>query len=91
VVEQRGWGKVPPKALLEVAKGKRIIDLEIDMLRKAGVDNIIMATGIQSEAFKRVLGDGSDFDVLLQYAEDESFSRNRRGSAKSDGVTSTRS
>lgn len=44
-----------PKCLLELESGKTIIEHQIDMLKKCGVSNIIVAVGYLKEKIKAVL------------------------------------
>lgn len=53
-----------PKSFLEI-NGKKLIEYNLDMLRKIGVDKIIIVTGYREEAFEELTKDMAD--VILKY------------------------
>src|SRR5215469_4983720 len=58
-----------PKALVELA-GKPFIDHQLHLLHRNGVRKIVFCLGYLGEMVEQHLGDGSRFDMQLQYAYD---------------------
>ena len=58
---------VTPKPLLEVG-GKRLIEWHLEKLAAAGVRNIVINTSHLAEQFSAALGDGSRWDLHIDYA-----------------------
>lgn len=59
-----------PKAMVKV-NGKSILERQIEVLKKYGVDNIIMIVGHLKEAIIEYFGDGSKFGVSIDYIVEE--------------------
>jgi len=59
-----------PKPLLEVA-GKPLIVWHIENLKKAGFSEIIINIAWLGDQIPKALGDGSAFDVNLQYSDEQ--------------------
>ena len=57
-----------PKSLLPVG-GRPILEYQIDLLREAGVREIVMLIGHLGEKIKYHFGDGSKFGVRIVYVE----------------------
>ena len=60
-----------PKPLLPVGE-KPILQLIIEQLREAGIRDLILATGYQSELIQAFCGDGSKLDVRITYVKEPS-------------------
>jgi len=56
-----------PKCLLELEKGKTIIDFQIQILEKCGVKNIIVIVGYLHELIRKHLGDKVNYLEFLDY------------------------
>ena len=69
-----------PKPMVPVA-GKPILEHQINWLRHAGVTDIVLLVGHLSAAIEEYFGDGSKFDVRLQYSR-EYTPHGRRGAIK---------
>src|SRR5207244_9008866 len=59
--------RVVNKHLLDVF-GEPMVYFPIRALAGAGITDVVLVTGDQIPQFKRLLGDGSEFGVSLQYA-----------------------
>jgi glucose-1-phosphate thymidylyltransferase len=60
-----------PKPLIEL-DGVPILFLQIDWLKKSGLDEIILCIGYRKEAIMERIGDGSRFGIKVEYViEDE--------------------
>lgn len=59
-----------PKTLLKV-QGKPLLEHNIDLLKKYGVMNIIIAIAHKGEMIKEYFGDGSLFGVNISYVEEK--------------------
>lgn len=59
-----------PKTMLPVG-GKPIIQYNIEALRDAGVEEILLITGYCEEIIKDYFGDGGDFGVKIKYITQE--------------------
>jgi len=58
-----------PKPLIPVA-GKPLIEYTIEMLREAGVREIILAVGHLGDKLKEAVGNGSKYGVTISYSEE---------------------
>ncbi len=58
-----------PKPLIKVA-GKSLIEYHIDNLAKAGITEIIINTAWLADKIHRELGDGSKYNVSIQYSDE---------------------
>lgn len=59
-----------PKQLLPVGS-EPLIGYQLRQLAAVGVERVVLATAHQAEAFESLLGDGSHFDVSLEYSREE--------------------
>lgn len=59
-----------PKPLVEV-QGKPIIQYNIDLLKRHGVKNIILAIGHMGDQIKALYGDGKSHGLKITYVEEE--------------------
>ncbi len=57
-----------PKPMLEYG-GKPILERIVECLKNLGVDEIVMVVGHLKEEITKHFGDGSDFGVRIEYAE----------------------
>ena len=55
-----------PKCMLEVA-GKRIIDRQLDCIKRIGIDNIIIVTGHKRDTIERGLGNNFKYRFYKDY------------------------
>lgn len=60
-----------PKPLMEI-RGKTIIQHNIELLKKYGIRDILIAVGYKADKIKKALGDGKKFDVDITYIEEKS-------------------
>ena len=58
-----------PKPLLELG-GKRLIEIHIEKLAAAGIENIVINTSYHAEKFPLALGDGSRWGVSIHYSHE---------------------
>ena len=58
-----------PKSLLPVA-GDPFVAHQLRLLQKSGVQRVILCVGYLGEMIERVVGDGRDFGVKIEYAYD---------------------
>ena len=58
-----------PKALIEVA-GKPFITHQIEALKKQGISRIVLCVGFLGDKIQQALGDGSRWDVQIDYIFD---------------------
>ncbi len=58
-----------PKALLDVA-GEPFIDHQLHLLRKNGVEDVVICAGFLGEQIQEHVGDGRAFDVRVLYSVD---------------------
>jgi NDP-sugar pyrophosphorylase family protein len=58
-----------PKPLLPVGE-RPIVQIIIEQLRDAGIDELILATGYQAELVEAFCGDGSKFGVSISYVKE---------------------
>jgi glucose-1-phosphate thymidylyltransferase len=59
-----------PKALMPLA-GKAILTHNVERIRDAGIDDIVVVIDAESAAIPRTLGDGSSLNVRLRYVVQE--------------------
>lgn len=59
-----------PKALVDVA-GKPFIHHQLELLRAAGIQRVVLCVAHLAEQLEAALGDGSRFGVELRYSHDE--------------------
>lgn len=60
-----------PKSLIPVA-GRPFVDWQLELLQRAGVENVVMLIGHMGEAIQAHLGDGSRFGVQVRYSDEGS-------------------
>lgn len=58
-----------PKALLEVA-GRPFIEHQLALLRREGVDRVVLCVGFLGEMIKACVGDGTGFGLSVSYSFD---------------------
>src|SRR5882757_2574734 len=58
-----------PKALLEVA-GRPFIEHQLALLRREGVDRVVLCVGFLGEMIKARVGDGTGFGLSVSYSFD---------------------
>jgi NDP-sugar pyrophosphorylase family protein len=60
-----------PKVLLPVG-GRPLLELQLEWLKRAGIDSAVLCLDYKPEAVRARFGDGSDFGIRLRYSVDES-------------------
>jgi NDP-sugar pyrophosphorylase family protein len=60
---------VIPKSLVEVA-GKPFIKHQIELLRRNHIERVVICLGFLGEQIEKILGDGSDFGLQINYVHD---------------------
>ena len=60
-----------PKPMLEVAPGKPILEVILEGIVAAGVQEIFIVTGFRAEVIERYFGDGSKWGARLRYGRQE--------------------
>lgn len=58
-----------PKSLIELA-GKPFICHQLEYLRKQGIDSVVLCIGYLGEMIQEVVGDGSQWDMRVNYSPD---------------------
>lgn len=58
-----------PKALVDVA-GKPFVVHQLELLKKHGIDNVVLCVGHMGEKIEQILRDGRDFGMHIKYAFD---------------------
>ncbi|MEI7989811.1 MAG: sugar phosphate nucleotidyltransferase [Chloroflexota bacterium] len=61
--------QVIPKPLLPIGESS-VLEIQISSLKKHGFDQIYLATNYMSNYFRAFLGDGSKYDVQINYSEE---------------------
>src|ERR1017187_730011 len=61
--------EVIPKSLVEVA-GKPFIKHQIELLRRNHIERVVICLGFLGEQIEKILGDGSDFGLQINYVHD---------------------
>lgn len=59
-----------PKPLMPI-QGKTIIEHQLDLFKKYGIKEIILAVGYKKDKIKEYFGDGKKFGVSISYIEEE--------------------
>jgi mannose-1-phosphate guanylyltransferase/phosphomannomutase len=59
-----------PKSMMKV-NGKPVLQYNIEMLRDHGISDIIISIGNGGDVIKDTFGDGSDYDVTLEYVRED--------------------
>ena len=59
-----------PKPLIEI-NGKPILQYNIEMLKRYGIDDLIINTHYKKESIKERFGNGNKFGVNIQYIDEE--------------------
>lgn len=59
-----------PKSLLRI-QGKPFLEYQLELLRKAGIRNVILCLGHLGEQIERHFGDGDKFGVSIRYSTEE--------------------
>ncbi len=60
-----------PKALLPLLN-RPLISYELELLGRAGIEDVTLALAYQAEALQQALGDGSPWGITLRYCEEPS-------------------
>jgi len=60
-----------PKSMVPVA-GRPFVDLQIELLRRSGIDDIVMLVGHMGDEIRNHLGDGSRLGVRVRYSDEGS-------------------
>lgn len=58
-----------PKSLVEVA-GRPFIEHQLDLLKKNGINDVVLLVGHQGNKIKAALGDGKKFGLSIQYSDE---------------------
>ncbi len=61
--------KTIPKALVPVA-GRPFIQWQLEYLREQGVSHVVLCTGYRSTQIEQIVGDGSQFGIVVEYSDD---------------------
>ncbi len=61
--------KTIPKALVTVA-GRPFVLWQLEYLRDQGVSRVVLCTGYRSTQIEQIVGDGSQFGVVVEYSDD---------------------
>ena len=56
-----------PKSLLRI-QGKPFLEYQLELLRKAGIRNVVVCLGHLGEQIERYFGDGENFGVSIRYS-----------------------
>ena len=67
-------GEVKPKPLY-FCGGQYLIGHVITRLRSAGITEIVIVVGFMGDLIQRALGDGSQFDVKIEYVNNSEFDK----------------
>ena len=67
----RPYNFIIPKPLMPIGK-KAAIELQLQWLRKSGIEDCIISTDYLSHLIEAVCGDGQNFDMNIQYAKHSS-------------------
>ena len=62
--------EVIPKPLLPLGE-KSLLEVQIERLKKFGIDEIYLAVNYKAKYIQSFLGDGSDYGVKLHYSLEE--------------------
>jgi NDP-sugar pyrophosphorylase family protein len=62
--------KDTPKPLMKI-KGKPFLHWQIDYLKTQGITDYLFLTGYKGEMIHEYFGDGSQFEVYIQYSQEE--------------------
>jgi NDP-sugar pyrophosphorylase family protein len=66
----RPFTEVIPKPLLPIGE-KSLLEVQIEHLRKYGVDEVFLATNYKSDYIRNFFGDGSRYGVKLEVSEEK--------------------
>src|SRR5580692_5191028 len=58
-----------PKSLAPVA-GRPFVDWQIELLRRGGVNDVVMLVGHLADAIQSHVGDGSRFGIRVRYSDE---------------------
>ena len=61
--------KTIPKALVPVA-GRPFVLWQLEYLRDQGVSRVVLCTGYRSTQIEQIVGDGSQFGIVVEYSDD---------------------
>ena len=61
--------KTIPKALVPVA-GRPFVLWQLEYLRDQGVSRVVLCTGYRSTQIEQIVGDGSQFGIVVEYSND---------------------
>ncbi|MDR1042148.1 MAG: NTP transferase domain-containing protein [Deltaproteobacteria bacterium] len=64
-----GIAKDTPKSLVEVA-GRPFIFHQLELLKRSGVEKVIICAGHLGQKLQKAVGDGADFDLDVRYSFD---------------------
>src|SRR6184192_4457595 len=56
-----------PKPMIKV-RGKPVLQYIVEGLRNAGIGDLLLVVGYRADAVREFFGDGSRYDVAIQYA-----------------------
>jgi NDP-sugar pyrophosphorylase family protein len=63
-------GDTKPRALLEVG-GRRVMDYNLDLLKRHGIKNVIVSVGEKGEDIMNAYGDGKAHGVHIEYVQED--------------------
>src|SRR5262250_3179413 len=58
-----------PKALIPIS-GEPFLARQLRLLRRAGIERVVLCVGHMGDQIRQYAGDGSAFDLRLEYASD---------------------
>lgn len=59
-----------PKPLMDM-DGRPLLAHHLDMLKRAGTEDVLLLTGYRSDLIRQAVGDGAAFGVRIRYAEED--------------------
>lgn len=59
-----------PKSLIQIA-GKPFLEYQLDFLKKAGIENILLCTGHMGKQIENIFGNGNRYGVNIKYSHEE--------------------
>ena len=62
-------GDALPKVMIDVC-GRPLLEYHVELLRRHGIDDVILCTGYLSETIERHFGDGAQFGVRIRYTHE---------------------
>src|SRR5208337_3829133 len=70
-----------PKSMIPVA-GKPFLEYEINLLKRAGVSDLVICSGYMGETIRNHFGDGGGYGVRIRYSDDGDILLGTAGSLK---------